>query len=256
MGSKTAIAMGLLAGVIVGGLVVGGLVGFLPGPTDSATTHPATTPVSAAPATTAAPIASAAATPALASPAAPSGSAAASPGPGVSASPAAPASVAASPAAPASPSPTSPAQGFGVGQPAPSLVVPNVGGGTIDLASLKGKPVWVNFMATWCPACIDELPLMAGFAARYADTGLVVIPVDVREDEAAVAAFFDGLGVGLPAGLDSDGAAQAAWRAVALPVHFWVDKDGIVRDAALGGIGPDVMAKGLGSILPGVTVTP
>ncbi len=44
--------------------------------------------------------------------------------------------------------------------------------------------------------------------------------------------------------------------ALALPVHFWIDTDGIVRDAALGGIGPDVMAAGLGTILPGVTVTP
>ena len=57
--------------------------------------------------------------------------------------------------------------------------------------------MWVNFMATRCPTCIDELPLMAGFAARYADTGLVVIPVDVREDKATVAAFFRGLGVSL-----------------------------------------------------------
>ena len=111
-------------------------------------------------------------------------------------------------------------------------------------------------MATWCPSSVDELPLMAAFAARYADKGLVVIPVDVREDEAAVAAFTDGLGVSLPTGLDKDGAAQSAWGALALPVHFWIDKDGIVRDGALGGIGPDVMATGLGSILPGVTVTP
>jgi thiol-disulfide isomerase/thioredoxin len=44
--------------------------------------------------------------------------------------------------------------------------VPQVGGGEIDLASLRGKPVWVNFMATWCPSCQDELPAMAGFAAR------------------------------------------------------------------------------------------
>jgi len=148
------------------------------------------------------------------------------------------------------------AAAFHVGQPAPRLVVPTVGGGTIDIASLKGQPVWVNFMATWCPSSVDELPLMAAFAARYADKGLVVIPVDVREDEAAVAAFTDGLGVSLPTGLDKDGAAQAAWGASALPVHFWIDKDGIVRDGALGGIGPDVMATGLGSILPGVTVTP
>ena len=60
----------------------------------------------------------------------------------------------------------------------------------------------------------------------------------------------------LPVGLDPVGTAQAAWGALALPVHLWIDKDGIVRDAALGGLGPDVMATGLGSILPGVTVTP
>ena len=47
-----------------------------------------------------------------------------------------------------------------------------------------------------------------------------------------------------PIGLDRDGAAQDAWGALALPVHFWVDAEGIVRDGALGGIGPDIMADG------------
>jgi thiol-disulfide isomerase/thioredoxin len=227
MGGKTAIALGLLTGVVVGGLVVGGLVALLPGtvvPTPAPTAAPTPYPSSVAtPAASAPPVASA---------------------PVASVSPE------------AEPLATTGGETFGVGQPAPALVVPKVGGGTIDLASLKGKPVWVNFMATWCPSCIDELPLMAGFAARYADTGLVVVPVDVREDKAAVAAFFKGVGVTFPVGLDTDGAAQAAWGAAALPVHFWIDKDGIVRDGALGGIGPDVMATGLESVLPGVTVTP
>jgi cytochrome c biogenesis protein CcmG/thiol:disulfide interchange protein DsbE len=222
MGGKTAIALGLVTGIVVGGLLVGGLVAFLPGtpvPTPEPTAAPTPYPSSApTSATSASPVASA------------------------------------SPEA--EPSATTGTDAFGVGQPAPALVVPKVGGGTIDLASLRGKPVWVNFMATWCPSCIDELPLMAGFAARYEDTGLVVVPVDVREDEAAVAAFFKGLGLTFPVGLDTDGAAQSEWGAAALPVHFWIDKDGIVRDGALGGIGPDVMATGLGSILPGVTVTP
>ena len=228
MGGKTAIVLGLVTGIVVGGLIVGGLVAFLPG-----------TPVA-----TPAPVA------------APTPTAAPTPYPSSASTPAASASPVASSLPAAEPSATTGAEAFGVGQPAPALVVPKVGGGTIDLASLRGKPVWVNFMATWCPSCVDELPLMAGFAARYEDTGLVVVPVDVREDEAAVAAFFKGLGLTFPVGLDTDGAAQAEWGAVALPVHFWIDKDGIVRDGALGGIGPDVMATGLGSILPGVTVTP
>ena len=69
------------------------------------------------------------------------------------------------------------------------LVVPQVGGGTIDLANLRGKPVWVNFMGTYCPPCVDEFPLMNGFAARYADDGLVVLAIDVEEEEGIVAAF-------------------------------------------------------------------
>ena len=146
--------------------------------------------------------------------------------------------------------------GFHVGQPAPSLVVPQVGGGTIDLAALRGKPVWVNFMATWCPPCQDEFPLMNGFAARYGNKGLVVLAIDVREEEGVVAGFAQGLNATFPLGLDSDGRAAESWGAIALPVHFWIDAQGIVRDGAAGGIGADAMVGGLRSIMPGVDVTP
>ena len=97
---------------------------------------------------------------------------------------------------------------------------------------------------------------MNGFAARYADDGLVVLAIDVKEEEGAVAAFAESLSATFPIGLDSDGSAQARWAALALPVHFWIDKDGIIRDGALGGIGPDIMARGLSAIMPGVDVTP
>jgi thiol-disulfide isomerase/thioredoxin len=145
---------------------------------------------------------------------------------------------------------------FHIGETAPVLSVPQVGGGTIDLAALKGKPVWVNFMQTTCPPCVVEFPLMNGFAARYADSGLVVLAVDIREEEGIVAAFAEGLEATFPLGLDSDGAAQRAWGAYGLPVHYWVDATGVVRDGALGGIGPDIMARGLETILEGVEVTP
>src|SRR4029077_18285738 len=118
------------------------------------------------------------------------------------------------------------------------------------------KPVWVNFMQTTCPPCVDEFPLMNGFAARYASANLVVVAIDVREDGSTVAAFVQSLKTTFPVGLDSTGDAATAWDAVALPVHFWIDGGGIVRAGALGGIGPDVMARNLQTILPGVTVTP
>ncbi len=171
----------------------------------------------------------------------------ASPSPSPSPTPAASAS--SEPASPSpSPSPTTDT-GFMIGEAAPPLVVPALGGATIDLAGLRGSPVWVNFMATWCPPCRDELPLMSAFAAEHADDGLVVLLIDVQEDATTVEAFMDELGVTFEVGLD-DGAAQAEWGAFALPVHYWIDASGVIRDGALGAIGPEVMEAGLASILP------
>ena len=97
---------------------------------------------------------------------------------------------------------------------------------------------------------------MVDYAGRYADDGLVVVAVDVREPESLVAPYMSSLGVSFPVGLDEDGVAQTAWGAFALPVHYWVDAIGIIRAGAFGGIGPDIMSSSLETILPGVDVTP
>ena len=230
MWPRLSILAGLLAGVAVALLVLGGILAFAPEPAAAPTPAPQ-----------------------------PSGSiAVATPSPSVvEPSPSAPPSGASqSPPGSAQPSDGSAAGLFHVGEAAPALVVPQVGGGTIDLTNLRGKPVWVNFMGTYCPPCLDEFPLMNGFQARYADDGLVILAIDVKEDEGTVAAFAEGMSATFPLGLDSDGSAQERWGALALPVHFWIDKDGIIRDGALGGIGPDIMARGLTAIMPGVEITP
>ena len=220
MGPRFAIAAGLLAGVGVAAVLVIGVLALAPDPPAPSIPAPSIAVASSQP--------TAGASGGSAVPTA-AGTASGSPGTG---------------------------SGFHVGEAAPSLVVPQVGGGTIDLASLRGKPVWVNFMATWCPPCQDEFPLMNGFAARYGKTGLVVLAIDVREEEGAVAGFAQRLNASFPLGLDTDGQAAQRWGAIALPVHFWIDADGIVRDGAAGGIGADTMVHGLQSILPGVDVTP
>jgi cytochrome c biogenesis protein CcmG, thiol:disulfide interchange protein DsbE len=230
MSSRLSILAGLLAGVLVAVVVLGGILYLAPEPGAAATPAP--------------------------QPSIAIGTPSPSPSPSVAASPSAP-GASASPSGSASPSSGSSLGGlFHVGEVAPALSVPQVGGGTIDITNLRGKPVWVNFMATNCPPCIDEFPLMNGFAARYGDKGLVILAIDVKEEEGLVAGFSDQLSATFPLGLDLDGSAQQRWGALALPVHFWIDKDGIIRDGALGGIGPDIMARGLSAIMPGVDVTP
>jgi thiol-disulfide isomerase/thioredoxin len=223
MWPRLSILAGLLAGVATAALVIGGILAFAPEPGAAPTPPPR-------------PSASPSVLPSL------------EPSPTATAS----AGASASPTASAGAS----AALFHVGEAAPALVVPQVGGGIIDLASLRGKPVWINFMGTYCPECLDEFPLMSGYANRLAGSGLVVIAIDVKEDEGVVAAFAELTGATFPLGLDADGSAAARWDAVVLPVHFWIDKDGIIRDAAIGGIGPDVMSAGLRTILPGVEVEP
>ena len=228
MWPRLSILAGLLAGVAAAALVIGGILFLAPAPGAAPTPPPQ-------------PSASLTVLPSLSPSVAPSTSPSAGPsGSGV----------------PSGSDPSSAAALFHVGEPAPTLVVPQVGGGTIDLAKLRGKAVWVNFMGTYCPPCLDEFPLMSGYANRLAADDLVVVAVDVKEDEGVVAAFAERLGATFPLGLDADGSAAARWGAVALPVHFWVDKEGIIRDGALGGIGPDVMSAGLRTILPGVEVGP
>lgn len=222
MGPRTSIAAGLISGAAVALALLVAVVLLIPEP---AASGPATSP---------------------------------SVGPSGGASPP-PASAAGSviPSASEAGSSVAPSNGaFHVGEKAPALALPQLGGGTVSLAALAGKPVWLNFMQTTCPPCRDEFPLMNGFAARYASAGLVVVAVDVREDEGTISAFAQQMNAQFPIALDADGSAQRAWDAVALPVHFWVDRDGVIRAGALGGIGPDEMATQLGTILPGVTVTP
>jgi peroxiredoxin len=143
-----------------------------------------------------------------------------------------------------------------IGQPAPALAVPQVGGGTIDLATLRGRPVWVVFLTASCSACVGELSLMNTYLSRYQSTNLVVLAVDVRDDEGTVANFAKLASATFPFGLDLEGTAQGTWTPPSLPAHYWIDRDGLIRDGATGIIGTERMAAGLRTVLPSVDVRP
>ncbi len=149
----------------------------------------------------------------------------------------------------------SPAVGLRVGDVAPPLVVPQVGGGSIDLSTVRGKPVWVSFTASWCPSCRDELALMDKALVQLGDR-LAIIAVDVKEDPDTAASLVSQTGFVAPMGIDRDGAAQAAWNAYVLPIHYWLDKDGVVRAVLYGSGGPAQFAAGIRSVLPGATFSP
>jgi thiol-disulfide isomerase/thioredoxin len=142
----------------------------------------------------------------------------------------------------------SPSTGVGLGDLAPALKVGGLGESEIDLTALKGSPVWVAFTAAWCPTCRDELATMERFALANPD--LTILVVDVKEPADVVQALVDSTGITMPVGLDPEGEAQLTWNAYALPVHYFIDVDGIVREYIYGGPGPDQFLAALQTILP------
>ena len=143
-----------------------------------------------------------------------------------------------------------PETGIDVGQLAPEFELRTPEGETIRLSDLRGKPVWVNFWAPWCPACRTEMPRLEGFNLEHADNGLVILGVGVRDSPESMRAYAGEVGVTYPIVVDGIGAVANGYRALALPVHYWVDHDGIVRDWAFGELPPDLLAASLETILP------
>jgi cytochrome c biogenesis protein CcmG/thiol:disulfide interchange protein DsbE len=121
-----------------------------------------------------------------------------------------------------------------IGQAAPALVGETLDGATFDLAALRGRPVLVNFWASWCGPCREEFSLLEDAAARYADEGLVVVGTLFKDDAEPARAFVEEQGVTWPTVTDPARSIGAAWKVLAPPQTFFVDREGIIREVQVG----------------------
>ena len=142
-----------------------------------------------------------------------------------------------------------PGTGTAIGQRAPSIVVTLTDGSLMNTADFAGQPLWINFMATWCPQCADELPMMERFQSQLAGQMMILV-IDVGEDRRTVSSFMRQLNVDLTVGVDQDASVQSEWRAYALPLHFWLDADGIVREIVYGGAPEEVFIQAITAVVP------
>jgi thiol-disulfide isomerase/thioredoxin len=126
-----------------------------------------------------------------------------------------------------------------VGQAAPPFSLPSLSGKPLTLDSLKGKPVYVNFFASWCGPCNAEAPSIGKLRAQYAKRGLQVVGIDELDAPGQGAAFQKKYGnpYGLVA-IDDNGAVGKRYNTVAMPVHVFIDRRGIVTTYRLGEMNP------------------
>lgn len=122
------------------------------------------------------------------------------------------------------------AESPGPGQKAPALALPGLDGRTISLSDYAGKVVLVDFWATWCPPCREELPGLEKLDRAFGPKGFSVLGVAMDEGGAgAVRRFFDGRPVPYPIALDASGDAPAGWDVPGLPTAYLIGRDGSVR---------------------------
>jgi peroxiredoxin len=108
-------------------------------------------------------------------------------------------------------------------------------GRTLSLASLQGKVIILNFWATWCQECLEEMPAFEQLHRKFAGQGLTVIGINAREGTPAIQKYGKELGLTFPLILDSNGEINSAYGVVGLPTTFLIGRDG---QALARGVGP------------------
>ena len=136
-----------------------------------------------------------------------------------------------------------------VGAEAPDFTLADINGNKVTLSSLRGKPVMINFWATWCPPCRAEIPEIVKL---YNDTGgnaggrpYEVLGVATQSDSATIKAFSQEFNMTFPLLPDTDGRVVSSYHVLPIPTTFFIDRDGIIRYIQTGPVTRDLMEKWL-----------
>lgn len=136
-----------------------------------------------------------------------------------------------------------------IGNVAPDFRVQALDGEYYNLSDFRGQPVWINFWASWCPPCRAENPdIQAVYEAKKAD-GLVVLGVAIGEEDGAVRGYVERTGLTFLNGLDRSTDIAATYRIVGIPTHYFIDRDGILREWRIGSMSKKTMEKNVDKIM-------
>jgi peroxiredoxin len=118
---------------------------------------------------------------------------------------------------------------------APGFALPDIDGEIHRLSDYRGKVVVVNFWATWCPPCREEMPAMQRAWEQVRDEGIVILAVNIGENEDQIFTFTGNYAVDFPLLMDRDSSAIRQWPIKGLPTSYVIDPAGRVAYRAIGG---------------------
>ncbi len=136
-----------------------------------------------------------------------------------------------------------------IGKAAPSFVLKEVGTDrTIDLAALKGKPVVLNFWATWCGPCWEEHPVLVA-NARMFQPNVQFLGVVFQDQEEKILSFLQQRGSSYPTVVDDKGKTAIAYGVGGVPETYFLDANGVIVAKVNGPMNPDVLRENLQKVM-------
>ena len=124
--------------------------------------------------------------------------------------------------------------GARVGEPAPDFQLQSLDGQTVSLGNLQGKPVLINFWATWCPSCVSEMPYIQEIYEEWSDKGLVVLAINIGESSSKVEEFMQNHNLSFIVLLDTRQDVVQRYNFQYIPTTFFIDEDGIIQEKVIG----------------------
>jgi thiol-disulfide isomerase/thioredoxin len=115
-----------------------------------------------------------------------------------------------------------------------AIVLADLEGTPVSLSDFRGKSVFINFWATWCPPCRAEMPEIEAIYQKYKDKDVVVIGVDLFEPEDRVRQFVQRGGYSWTFVIDITGEVTRDYGVSAIPTSFFLDREGIIRAVNIG----------------------
>jgi len=137
-----------------------------------------------------------------------------------------------------------------VGQPAPAFDLETLDGGRLSLADLRGRPVVLNFWASWCIPCREEAPLLTAAAADYEAQGLRVVGVVYQDSAGNARDFMTRYGQTYAGLLDPDGRTAIDYGVFGIPETYFIDAEGIVSSRQVGAVTEGDLRRQIEAILP------
>lgn len=129
----------------------------------------------------------------------------------------------------------------GVGRLAPDFTLTTLDGNSITVSDFRGKTVFINFWATWCPPCRAEMPHIEALYQEYKDRDVIVIGVDLREGEDRVRRFVQDGDYNWIFTIDATGEVGYEYRVTAIPASFFLDKYGVIKAIHIGAMSKSTM---------------